>query len=176
MKSMPNYISFSRIILSVLLLFFRPLSLSFHTIYIICGLTDIMDGYIARKMGTTSRFGDRLDSLADLVMVGVVLIKYYPIVKLTDETFIWIISIGIIRLASVTTAYIKYKTFVILHTYGNKLTGFVLFISLILYPYINNTTILAYVICIVASLSSTEELIIQVSSNKLQLNKRSIFF
>lgn len=175
MKLIPNCISFLRIILSVLLLYFRPLSLLFHTIYIICGLTDIMDGYIARKMGATSRFGARLDSIADLVMVGVILIKYYPIVKLTDQILIWIIAISILRLGSITVAYIKFKTFAILHTYGNKFTGIVLFVFVILYPHINNTTVLAYVICIVASLSSIEELIIQVSSNKLQLNKRSIF-
>jgi len=54
MKTIPNCISFSRIIFSLILVFIKPLSVAFYAIYIICGLSDIMDGFIARKTGTTS--------------------------------------------------------------------------------------------------------------------------
>lgn len=63
MKKIPNYISFTRIIFSLILIFIKPLSMSFYSIYIICGFTDIMDGFIARKTGTTSRIGAKLDSM-----------------------------------------------------------------------------------------------------------------
>ena len=174
MKTIPNYISFSRIIFSLILVFAKPLSVTFYTIYIICGLSDIMDGLIARRTGTTSKFGARLDSLADLIMVGVLLMILYPIVKLTDEILIWIIFIAIIRVTSIVVALKKYRTFAILHTYANKVTGIGLFISVILFPYIN-TIVLMYIISVIASISAIEELIIQLTSNELQLNKRSIF-
>lgn len=133
-----------------------------------------MDGFIARKTVTTSILGAKLDSMADMIMTGVVLFVLYPIVNPTNETVIWIISIAIIRLASMVIALKKYKTFASLHTYGNKITGIVLFIFPILLPYVH-TTVLMYIICAVASISAIEELLIQLSSSQLNLNKQSIF-
>ncbi|MCB2299230.1 CDP-alcohol phosphatidyltransferase family protein [Clostridium tagluense] len=174
MKSIPNCISFSRIIFSLILIFVTPLSLAFYGIYIICGFSDIMDGFIARKTVTTSILGAKLDSMADMIMTGVLLFVLYPIVNPTTETVIWIISIAIIRLASMVIALKKYKTFASLHTYGNKITGIVLFIFPILLPYVHRT-VLMYIICAVASISAIEELLIQLSSSQLNLNKQSIF-
>ena len=48
-RAIPNYISFSRIVFSLLLILTKPLSVDFYVIYIICGFSDIMDGFIARK-------------------------------------------------------------------------------------------------------------------------------
>lgn len=174
MKAIPNCISISRIILSLILIFVKPLSVTFYVIYVICGLSDIVDGHIARKSGTTSRLGAKLDSIADMIMVGVLLVVLYPIVNLTTEIIIWIICIGIIRIASMVVALKKYKTFAILHTYGNKITGLVLFIFPLFIPFIH-TTMLMNIICVLASISAIEELIIQLTSSQLQLNKQSIF-
>jgi len=174
MKAIPNCISFSRIIISIILIFTKPLSVAFYTLYIICGCSDIIDGFIARKTGTTSRLGEKLDSIADLIMVGVLLVVLYPIINPTTEIIIWIISIGIIRLVSMVAALKKYKIFASIHTYGNKITGLILFIFPMLLPYIH-TNVLMYIICAVASISAIEELIIQMTSNQLQLNKKSIF-
>jgi CDP-diacylglycerol--glycerol-3-phosphate 3-phosphatidyltransferase len=174
MRLIPNYISFSRIIFSLILIFVKPLSVAFYAIYVICGFSDIMDGFIARKTGTTSRIGEKLDSMADMIMTGVLLLVLYPIVNPTTGIVIWIISIGIIRLVSMFVALKKYKVFAILHTYGNKITGIGLFIFPILIPYIH-TTVLMYAICVMASISAIEELIIQLTSNELQVNRQSLF-
>ena len=173
MKIIPNCISFSRIIFSLILLFIKPLSLAFYAIYIICGFSDIMDGFIARRVGITSRFGAKLDSMADMIMVGVLLVVLYPIINPTIEIAIWIITIGIIRVASMAVALKKYRTFASIHTYGNKITGIVLFIFPIFIPYIR-TSVLMYIICAVATISAIEELIIQLTSRQLELNKKSI--
>lgn len=174
MSVIPNCISFSRIIFSLTLIFIKPLSATFYAIYIICGFSDVIDGFIARKTGITSRLGEKLDTMADLIMTGVVLVVLYPIIKLTADIVIWIISIGIIRLISIVVALKKYKTFVILHTCGNKITGIALFICPILIHNVN-TTVLIYIICVVASISALEELIIQLTSSELQVNRKSIF-
>lgn len=174
MKAIPNFISLSRIIFSLILIFIKPLSIAFYAIYIICGFSDVLDGVIARKTGTTSRLGEKLDSLADMIMIGILLLVLYPIVNFATEIVIWIVSIAIIRLASMVVAMKKYKTFAMLHTYGNKLTGIVLFIFPLWLPYIH-TTVLMYIICIVASISAIEELVIQLTSKKLQANRQSIF-
>jgi CDP-alcohol phosphatidyltransferase. len=53
MKFIPNLISISRIIFSFSLIFVMPLSIAFLAIYFICGLSDIVYGFIARSTGTT---------------------------------------------------------------------------------------------------------------------------
>lgn len=49
----------------------RPLSC---LVFTLAGLTDLLDGYLARRMGQTSKFGAFLDPVADKLMVAVVLI------------------------------------------------------------------------------------------------------
>ena len=174
MKAIPNFISFSRIVFSVILIFIKPLSIGFYVIYIICGFSDIVDGFIARSIDATSRLGEKLDSMADMIMVGVLLFVFYPIVNPTIQIFIWVVLIAIIRLSAMIVAMKKYKTFAMIHTWGNKITGMVLYIFPMLMPYIMANALM-YICCIVASISAIEELIIQLTSKELQVNIKSIF-
>lgn len=174
MKAIPNCISFSRIIFSLILLFVKPLNATFYAIYIICGFSDMLDGFIARKTGTTSTLGEKIDSVADMVMIGVLLVRLYPIIRPTTDIAVWIVLIAMIRLAAMVIALIKYKVLAMLHTYGNKITGMVLFLLPILLLCID-VTALMYICCIVASLSAIEELAIHLTSGELQINKKSIF-
>jgi CDP-diacylglycerol--glycerol-3-phosphate 3-phosphatidyltransferase len=173
MKVLPNIISLSRIMFSIILLFTKPLNISFYIVYIICGFSDIIDGYIARKTGTTSRLGEKLDSVADMVMVSILLVMLYPVINPTIPIIACIILIAIIRFASMVVAFMKYKTFVSLHTYGNKITGIILFAIPIFLLFINVDALLP-IACIIASLSAIEELIIQVTSNELRVNIRGL--
>lgn len=173
MKMIPNCITLGRIGLALLLLFLKPLSLAFLTIYIVCGLTDLLDGPIARKTGTTSRFGAKLDSVADTVLIGVSLFTLYPSLGLTRGILFWILIIAIIRVASVMTALYKFHTYAGIHTYGNKLTGIVLFITPLWLPS-TYTSIWNTAVCTVATLSAVEELIIQATSSELQLDRKGL--
>lgn len=174
MKFIPNSISFCRIILSLLMFFVKPLSAAFYGIYLLCGLSDVLDGFIARKTGTTSRFGAKIDSFADFIMVGVFIVVLFPIVNPPSTIVIWIIFIGLIKVASMAVILKKYQTFAILHTYGNKLTGLLLFLFPMMLPF-SDPTVLMAIICVVASLTAIEELMINLISKELQLDKPSIF-
>lgn len=174
MKTIPNFISCSRIILSLILLFTKPLGQAFYVVYIICGLSDVLDGFIARKTAASSKLGEKLDSVADLMMVGVMFIIFYPVIYLPTGILIWIISIAVLRFFSLAVALIKYKTFVILHSYANKFTGMLLFIAPLLLPYFEVNTLM-YIICSAASISSVEELIIHLTSTQLRVNRPCIF-
>lgn len=173
MNSIPNYISILRIILSIILLILEPLSIEFYIIYITCGISDVLDGYIARKTNSTSKLGEKLDSIADLVLVITLIFIFYPIINLTIEAIIWISIIGSIRIISIIIIFIKYKMFGIIHTYGNKLTGIIL-LSFVPLLKIIESDILIYIICIVASISAIEELLINIISNNLEINRKSI--
>ena len=50
MKDAANYISISRIIMSLILFFTETFSIPFYIIYIYCGISDMLDGFIARKI------------------------------------------------------------------------------------------------------------------------------
>ncbi|WP_245671825.1 CDP-alcohol phosphatidyltransferase family protein [Desulfuribacillus stibiiarsenatis] len=170
----PNFISLSRIILSLSLFLITPFSQAFYLIYIYCGISDMLDGFLARKMGTESRFGEILDSIADMVMVAVLLVILFPIIKPSELIIFWIIVIAIIRFSAMTVALMKYNVFISLHTYGNKITGAILFVFPLVIPYVP-MNFLAYGIVIVASISAVEELFIQIMSRKLQVNRKHFF-
>ncbi|HHY26204.1 MAG TPA: CDP-alcohol phosphatidyltransferase [Desulfitobacterium dehalogenans] len=174
MKSIPNWLSLSRILFSLSLLFVEPLSLVFYVVYIACGLSDMLDGFIARKTGTTSSLGAKIDSIADLVMVGVLFIVLLPIVNPKASILLWVILIGVIRFAAMIVARIKYNSFASLHTYGNKATGLVLFLFPLLLSF-SHTDVLMYIICALAIISAIEELLIQLTSTELLLNRKSLF-
>ena len=173
MKSLANYISIVRILLVFTLFLTEPLSIEFFVIYVVCGLSDIFDGYIARKT-QTSKLGEKLDSAADLIMLAVLFIILYRFLNLPVQIFAWIIIIVIIRGASIITVFIKYKTFAILHTFGNKVTGFILFLFPLMLKIFNSNTPM-YVLCVIASISAIEEFLIHLLSDVLQVNRKSIF-
>jgi len=60
MKHIANIITGSRIVFSIALLFFPPLSSAFYVLYAAAGLTDMIDGTVARKTNTVSDFGEDL--------------------------------------------------------------------------------------------------------------------
>lgn len=174
MKVSANSISIMRLFLVFTLLLTKPLSIAFWAIYLVCGISDFLDGYIARKTDTVNRLGTKLDSLADLIMVVVLMSIFYPLIKPADQIIVWIVIIGIIRVASIIVVFVKYKTFQILHTYGNKVTGFLLFILPLLLVFLPADMLIS-IICLVASISTVEELLIHLSSNELQADRKSIF-
>lgn len=108
-KLIPNCISTMRIFLALTLILVKPLSIEFITIYLACGISDVIDGYIARRTGTVSEIGGKIDSIADLILFGVLIVILYPIITLTLGIIVWIVIIAIIRLVSMIIVFVKYK-------------------------------------------------------------------
>lgn len=175
MNKVPNIITILRIVLSILFLFIKPYSIYFYIIYILCGLSDILDGYIARKINSATQRGALLDTIADITMVFILFIVLIPIIKIPYKALIWIVIISLIRIISIIVAFYKYNTLVMLHTYSNKLIGIALFLTIIFYKNIHSNSILIYIVCIIATISSAEELAIHITSKKLNRDIKSIF-
>ena len=123
-----NIITVIRIILSIGMLFVPVFSLVFYALYITAGVSDMVDGTIARKTGTASDLGAKLDTAADLVMVTVCLVKIIPVLDIPLWLLIWTAVIALIKVINVISGYLKRKEFVAAHTILNKVTGIVLFI------------------------------------------------
>ena len=91
-----NFITLLRMIGTMGLLFLRPMSPQFLTIYLLTGITDVLDGWLARKTGTASEFGARLDSIADLLFYAVMLIRIFPVLWERLPVQIWYAVAGIL--------------------------------------------------------------------------------
>lgn len=91
---MANIITCIRVLCSIGMLFVPVFSPTFYILYLIAGVSDMIDGMVARKRGTASAFGAKLDTVADLVMVTVCLIKLIPVSDLPLWLIIWIAVIA----------------------------------------------------------------------------------
>ena len=125
---MANLITGIRIVCSIALLFCPVFSPAFYALYITAGVSDMTDGAVARKMGTVSAFGSKIDTAADFVLVAVCLIRLIPVIYVPDWLIIWIIVIAVIKAVNLISGYVMRKEIVVLHTVMNKVTGMLLFV------------------------------------------------
>ena len=153
---MANSITGIRIACSIALLFCPAFSTAFFTLYIIAGVSDMLDGTVARKSGTVSEFGSRLDTLADLILVIVCLIKLLPVLHVPTWLIIWIIVIAVIKAINLLSGYVLRKEIVVLHTVTNRVTGLLLFVLPLTLSFINLNYSGAFV-CAVATFAAIQE-------------------
>ena len=85
-----------RIVAAIILAFLPWGTRRFMIVYTFAGLTDVLDGWLARKNQTASEFGARLDSIADLLFYGVLLIRMLPLLYQMLPEEIWYFVLGII--------------------------------------------------------------------------------
>ena len=129
MKRIPDLLSMSRIVLCLPLLIVDAMTIPFWVIYLIAGLTDMLDGFLARRWGVESKFGGRLDSLADFVFVIAVGYKLFPYLKLPTALWMMIGLIALVKVINAISSFMVKHRIEFLHTKANKLTGFLLFIG-----------------------------------------------
>ena len=156
MKNVANYISVSRIIMSIILFITETFSTTFYVIYIYCGISDMLDGFVARKSKNTSKLGARLDSIADIIFVIAAIVKILPVLNLSTGIITWIIIIALIKIVNMICSYNYYKKIIWLHTVANKITGILLFIIPLILINVNSL-ILEIIVCIVATFSAIQE-------------------
>lgn len=125
---MANLITSIRILCSIALLFFPAFSPSFYALYIVAGVSDMIDGTVAKKTGAVSEFGSKLDTAADFVLAAACLIKLIPVLDIPPWLLIWIAIIAMIKIINIVSGYVMYKEFVAVHTAMNKVAGILLFI------------------------------------------------
>lgn len=167
LKYLPNLITSFRLIGTFCLLFIEPLSGLFYLVYTLYGISDVLDGWIARKTKNTSEFGAKLDSVSDLLFYAVMLIRIFPELWKRLPVKIWIAVGGILLLRLVSYLYVavRFHRFASLHTYWNKVTG----ASIFAIPYtLKHSIVVPFCWCVVAIafIAAIYELGIHIGSNK----------
>ncbi len=173
-KNIANYITFSRIICAILMVFTAVFSRMFWILYLYGGVSDIIDGIVARVLRQKSSLGAKLDSIADAAFLSAIVIVIAPTVVIPRWIWICVGSIALIRVTAYLIGYIKFHTFSSLHTYANKATGALLFITPVIYS-IFGSTVTAILLGLFAFISSMEELLITVIYRELNRDRKSIF-
>ncbi len=102
--NLPNILSMFRfLVIPIVLVMMGSNRLIFNLVaavlFLVASLTDIMDGYIARKYNIVTNMGKILDPLADKLMVLIVLIMLIPMGRVPA----WVVALIVFRETAVTS-------------------------------------------------------------------------
>ena len=157
---MANMITGVRILCGLALLFFPGFSKWFYVIYVSGGLSDALDGWTARRLGEVSDFGARLDTVADILFFGAVLIKVFTNFSFPFWIVLWVICIAVLRITSIMVGFFSCRKLVSDHSVMNKISGLLLFLIPLCigrFPW-RTVAILATITCAIATFASIQEL------------------
>lgn len=124
---MANVITGIRIVCALDLIFCQTFSTWFYVLYIVGGISDVLDGMAARHLGKETKFGAQLDTIADIVFIVIVIIKVVRAIYIPMWLIIWIVCIAVIKCINIFSGFVIYKRFVSEHTVMNKICGVLLF-------------------------------------------------
>ena len=153
---MANIITIIRILCSIALLFCQVFSAVFYALYITAGISDMVDGWVARRTHTASELGAKLDTIADIVFVIVCLVKLLPVLDIPNWLYIWIGVIALIKIINIISGFVVQKQFVSVHSTMNKVTGFLLFVFPLTISFIN-LNYSAAMVCAFATFAAIQE-------------------
>lgn len=138
--NLPNQLTLLRVLLTPVFVVFLMSASTLYlqlslVIFIVAALTDWYDGWIARKMGYTTRWGKFLDPLADKVLSSTALLAFVGL-NLIDGWMVWIVIIRDFLITGLRT-YAEYLDKPIVTTKGAQAKTFgqfvVIYYILILY-------------------------------------------
>ena len=105
---MANILTEIRIICGLLILVFPAFSGWYYALYILGGITDAIDGTVARKLGKESDFGAKFDTAADFIFAISVVIKLVSALYVPVWLIIWIAIIIVIKIVkNITMFFVK---------------------------------------------------------------------
>ena len=155
-KQIANIITLCRILGSIGLLFCPVFSACFYGLYLFCGLTDMVDGIIARKTGAASTFGTKLDTVAGFLFVAVSFGKLLPVIRIPVWIWVWAAAIAVVKLVNLVWGFLRRKQIPSLHTMLNKASGLCLFLLPLTLTFVE-LRYSAPVVCAVATIAAIQE-------------------
>jgi len=174
MKYLPNVITSARFVFAALLLFAEPLSVMFWVFFGLAATTDLIDGPIARRLKVSTNFGSALDTTADIFFLICIMVCVFPILEITTQSYVLIGSVFLLKIISLSYAYIKFKTIVSYHTYLIKFLALFIFT----FPFwilFFDVNLIILVLAILQNIAYIEELLITRKSERPDANIKSAF-
>ena len=151
MKHIANIISASRIFGAIILFSFKDITLPFLIVYVLCALTDLIDGPIARKTGSTSPLGATLDTIGD-VMTYLALTKILISKQMVPNWILaWIIGAGVLFGICGFVSLKRFGKYYLPHTWLGKIFGGSVFVLPITMQFMPGEIWMA-IICTIATI------------------------
>ena len=177
MKHLADIITCVRIAAAVVMLFTRPLSAAFFVLYCVGGISDMIDGTVARKFGSSGDFGAKLDSVADLLFLISAFYKLIPKLHgLFNAYVLWAVCVvAAVKIMSLITSLIRFHKPLFLHTILNKIAGFSVFILPFFYK-AGFFNAVIYTVCVIAFIAAAEEFICILKLNEANQDIKGILF
>ena len=170
-KRIPNALTLLRAAAATALFFVPVSSAPFLALYALCGLTDVADGRLARRLHAESAFGAALDSAADLLFALAVAVRFLPAAALPGWALACIAGVALLRLLSLCVCRARFGAFALLHTALNRAAGLTVFLCVPLYTLLPHTPLLIAA-CAVSGVSAVEELLLLLSMPYLDRDRR----
>lgn len=174
--SVPNLLSLLRLILVPLLAIFASLGevAVFLSILAVSLISDMLDGYFARKLHQTTELGARLDSWADMLTYAVMILGLYLIwPQLFFAQVVFVCAAALSYVLPVLLSLYRFGVFPSYHTWGAKLAAVLIapaYYLLVLYEYQTFFQLVILFHLIVA----VEEMVITLILKRPQTNIHSI--
>jgi len=167
-------LSIIRIVFSLFIIIVAKNNRLLFVIVLLCGLTDVLDGYIARKYKVESKLGAKLDSLGDYTFF-LMLVLYFFIwrLNLIEDNSIFIVIVIMVRLSSLLVCWIKNKKVYSLHNIANKVTGLLLYVGILIEIVVERKDIVIFLL-VISLISALEELMIMLTIKEPDSNIKSI--
>lgn len=174
-RNLPNCITSLRFIATLGLLFIEPFTPLFYWVYTLAGASDVLDGWLARKLKITSELGAKLDSAADLLFYAIMIIRIFPALWANLPRVIWlgVLLVVVLRLITYIYAAVKYRRFSAMHTYMNKIVGAVVFAT----PYLARTpaiTPYCWTMFGLSLLGTIEEFLLHLRSDEYDADRKTL--
>jgi phosphatidylglycerophosphate synthase len=140
-------------------------------------ITDILDGYLARKLKIQSERGARLDSIGDFLtlVTSVTALVYFEWDTIVAYRAFFILTIAP-YLLQMLLAWMKFGKTTSFHTYIGKFAFLVQGIYLLWVFFFGNSVPLLYLATITALLTSIEEIILVFYLKKERTNVKGLFW
>ena len=138
------------------MLLFPVFSPGFWALYCWGGISDMIDGILARKMNANTELGSRIDSVADLILAICSAIIILPSVDLPLWVWLWVAAIGLVKTVGIIIGSCRQRRLTIPHSKSNRLTGILLFcLPFVIVRF--DVLIPAVIVCISATASLFED-------------------
>tara|TARA_B100000579_G_scaffold393688_1_gene370485 strand:- start:2898 stop:3341 length:444 start_codon:yes stop_codon:yes gene_type:complete len=145
--------------------------------FIIIGVTDKLDGTIARYLNQTSHLGAKLDTMADMVFYPLITIWLYRFApEVVDGWWTLVYLLAGLFFAKMILGKIKFGEIPVFHTIGGKTFAASLFFFMIVAILSPDTAAKIFpVLCVIGYVNQLEEMYIFMTREKVDENIRSAF-
>ena len=184
LKTIPNMLSISRLILIPAMLIpayyieNEPQArFVFLIMFIIIGVTDKLDGTLARYLNQTTALGAKLDTIADMVFYPLIALWLYRFESgVVGEWWNLVYFLLVLYFLKMITGKIKFGYVPAFHTIGAKTFSASLYffmIAAILDPVLAKS--IFPVLCVIGYINQMEETYILLTRDSVDENIRSVF-